>query len=192
MIARGLNRGMERKSFFAGASITAGTTYVISSVSDIPQGQTDVTRIGDSLQVKNLHLQFIVAPAVAAALVGYVRVCVFQFTQQFSVNPPTGANTRQADPIGGVTHLSPWIVDGRAAIRPLYDQMFVLPDNGVAGQYPIYINQRINLSSAKKTITYNNASTTDAWDKIYIGAVSNLAANFPTVRWLTQLDYTDA
>jgi len=93
MITSALNKDREAKYLISGATNVFGTAaYTYSSVVDVPQGTGDSARIGDVLEPARLHFVIHLVRNPATSNVDEViRIVIFQWRPQFSLQPPTSA-----------------------------------------------------------------------------------------------------
>lgn len=155
-----------------------GTTFYIS---DIAQGDTDTTRVGDQLMPTSLLMNLALTVGDTTNLMRIVVV-------RWRTNVSTLA-------VGNIfTYLgvqwapeSPFHHDGRSQFEVLHDSLHAL-----ASAYRPVIILRKRLRLAKKAIKFSAGSTT-ASDKILLIAVSDsAAAAHPTIQGYTRLNFTDS
>jgi len=186
----------EIKYVTTGITLTfASATLQITSVSDIAQGTTDITRIGDKLRPKALSLKLsIVRNPLTSNIVEFVRVCVIQWHPQFSLQPPTATTLFLNDPATAtITPFSEWIVDGRSAFVVLFDKLFTM--TGLTATTEGALAYFTNVRTTNTPIEFINASATDALHKyyvLYICQTLNVANTTPpTIVLRTKLDFDD-
>lgn len=200
MIDKAVAAVQEPKYLLAsGTNAFGSVTYTYSSLTDVPQGNTDVTRIGDFIQPRHIHLTINIVRNPATANVGEVlRIVVFQFLPQFSLQPPTSNVLWKNDPsTGNITPFSEWIKDASSSIRILYDSIHhprVNVMTGLTATTEGYkeLSFHVSLDRAIKHIQYVNGSTTDATNKIFIGTCSNTNTTPPSLTWRSQFTFWDA
>jgi len=96
-------------------------SWAADLLSDIAQGQTDQTRVGDRLNLASLHLKYVIYdPSTTLALTGMntVRVMVVQWFPMVSSQPPlTNILANSADVNSSLVH------DNRQMFEMLYDKV---------------------------------------------------------------------
>jgi len=195
MITSALNKDREAKYLISGATNVFGTAaYTYSSVVDVPQGTGDSARIGDVLEPARLHFVIHLVRNPATSNVDEViRIVIFQWRPQFSLQPPTSAVLWKNDPIASaVTPFSEWIKDARSSFIVLYDRRFVMTGLTATTEGARVITFHVNLRRALKQLQYVAGSTTDATNKIFIGTCSSTATTPPVLTWRAQFSYWDA
>lgn len=166
----------------------------ITQLTGISQGDTDVTREGDRITLKNLEFRGFVYNDASAAH-HKARVIIFQWLQN-----DTPANT-DILPIDGATWtsyavLEPWNHDQRSSYKILYDSGVIhLGYDAAAGvgepsQKVIQVIK--NLKGCSK-VDYVNGSSTVARGNIYVMALSDAtdAANAVSIKFSNTIRYFD-
>lgn len=197
MINRQIERNLELKYATFGAQPNATlATPVLTSLTDIAQGTTDLNRIGDSLKLKKLFLNFILSADTtnAASFIPMIRCIVFQWLpNDVALVPVIGQILLPEAFAGTVNHLSHYNVDYHDQYRILYDEAW--PLIGVTG-IPTsascitkYIE--VNLGPALKRIQFSGA-TTGGTNKLYVAWMTNVATAAPDIYWSSKVTFTDA
>jgi hypothetical protein len=184
----------EKKYLMTGSSGACTVSPAWISCTDVPQGTTDSSRIGDNIRIRSIHLKLEFVKNIAmVGVVDYCRIMVIQTHSQFSVAPPTNSQLFLNDPIAAaIDYRSEWIVDGRSTFTVLYDHVITLPGIPTNDKAAFRREFFAPVRRAKKQIQFINASTTDAAGKIFIGVCSNLSAtNIPNYAWTTKFNYDD-
>lgn len=190
---RQINKASELKFTVFGSAVTTGTSWVFSSLTDVPQGVLDSNRVGDGLTPVSLRLKYQWdTNALKAVPTEFFRVIVFQWFPN-SVNlAPSGAlmflDDPQATAINWRSNYSvDYLAKGSAQFRVLYDKLHTLVGYGnnltwnpsMSG----LVSTNINLASARKNIQFTAASTTSGAGKIYVGTIGSAAANSVVVTY---------
>jgi len=183
---------VEAKYLTTGASNAFGTSaFTYSSVVDVPQGSTDSQRIGDVVEPERLHFECHFQSQVASGNSDEViRLVIFQWKPQFSLQPPTSTVLFKNDPFStSITPFSEFIKDARSSFIVLYDKKIVMiPKTERQG---VALAFHVKLSRALKDIQYVAGSTTDATNKIFICSACTTSVTPPTFTWRSQFEYWD-
>lgn len=189
--------------FFLGASagfipVAVGTTLT-GNPFDIPQGQTDSTRIGDALTWCghiDLRLHVINGQGATADKHNTVRVVIFQW---FANQQPFPADLFLAGPSGTSDVLSCYNHDRRHEYAVLFDKSFKTVGNGNVVGTPFTQGAtsgcqyfKIPLTKARKNVQYVTAGLTGT-NRIYLYFVSdNVLATAPTLAYTTKIVFRDS
>lgn len=171
---------MEHKYFTTGFSSGIGTGN-IQSLTDVPQGDTDLTRDGDALIPLRLDVAFNV---VAGDNTNLMRVIIFRW--HASSTPAISAIIQGPGAVD--SPLSPTTHDTRSEYTIYYDRLFNLVlDSSVEQQV-----EMCTLNLPRKEMRFQAAGTTGT-DKIYLIVLSDsLAAPFPSFQGYFKFWFTDA
>lgn len=156
------------------APTTTGTMQCISLVS---QGNTNNTRIGDTIHPTSVNLRMKMN-LNASATASQVRVIVFRW---ISESPNTGSVT---DILGSSTITSYKADDTRYQSEFLMDRVFSLNTD----RPEIYLQRKIKLN---KYMSFAEASATPIRNGVYIAILSDEATNAPALDYQTRLFYRD-
>lgn len=165
-------------------------TGFTSGLSDIPQGDTDITRDGDKIRGLSVEIGFELHHSGTANSIETVRVIVFRWKPFFDTDPPTTSDifTSTAFNYSAVGQLNH---DQRGQFNVLWDRAFTLDLTSVRA---VHVIRRIGL--AKKLISYKAGSTTAVSGGIYISFISTKAGGggvYPTVAFGSyRLNYNDS
>lgn len=185
-LRRALATKTELKFFDTNPSATSITTAaVIFSLSDVTQGVTDNTRVGDTLLPKRLYIKMNFVGADVPANI--MRVVIFRWNMSTVSDVPGLSEILEstAQPV-----LAPFAQDNRQRFTMLYDRTWVLNPNAASQTNSIVAMKTLKL--AKKPIQFN-AGTVDGMFKIYALFVSDSGAiTHPTVAFSSRLNYTDS
>jgi len=195
MITAALRRDREAKYLTSGGTNVFGTTsFTYSSVCDVPQGTGDSARIGDVLEPFRLHfILHLVRNPATSNVDEVIRIVVFQWKPQFSLQAPTSNVLWKNDPIASaVTVFSEWIKDARSSFIVLFDRRVLMTGLTATTEGARAIAFHVHLRKALKEVQYVAGSTTDATNKIFIGTASSTATTPPVLTWRAQFSYWDA
>jgi hypothetical protein len=162
---------------------------VIVALSDVPQGTTDLTRIGDSLTVKRLRISSLTvynASVTQSTSINIMRMIVVAWKPFYaSVAPTVGTIMTYT----GATYAAQSYLthDGKNQFKVLFDQTVVL-DSFHKPTHLFRADLKLN-----HIISYKNASTTNQSNGIYALYISNAASGGPTLpTTASRIDFQDA
>lgn len=192
----------ELKYLSFGNSYAGSTTWQFFSITDVPQGTTDSARIGDSLTPVSLKVKYQWDTSASKAIpTEYFRVICFQWFPN-SVNlAPTGALMFQNDPYATVINFRSnftidYLAKSAAQFRVLYDRTHCMVGYGTSTTWNPsmsgMVTTNISLASARKTIQFTAASTTDGAGKIFMGFIGFTATNPVITVFNTEFHYRDS
>ena len=170
----------EYKFFDTQATTNVDYTGSLNILNSMAQGQTDVTRIGDSIKVQNLVVRGAIASSAVAT--SSLRMMI--------IWDPQNKTTTTADVleyVGSVyAPFSPKDYDKRFQTKVLYDRVHSLVPTAESAlthfDYVIPINQHTQFEGASTTI--NSGAL-----KMLI--ISSSIANLPVVVFQARISYTD-
>jgi len=184
-LSKAISSSTEPKIFDLTMNI-ANVTYAgtIIDLCPVPQGVTEVTRIGDELLPKRLEIRmnFINADAY-----NMYRAIIFRWKQNDTVAPTVGGIIESSGPSTTQSVYVPLNVNTRSTFEVLYDKTFNTNAVSVANKFV-----KINLKLAKKKIEYSFSSTAGQ-NKIYMLIISDSStATHPTHIGYSRLIFTDS
>lgn len=165
-----------------GAVSDAGTLYPLS---ELAQGLTSTTRVGDSIRIQGLEIRGNVEINAAASNT-LIRVMVFRDLDGPGTYPTIGDVLEQTGGSAGV--ISTARFNRRERFSILYDELFALSSGSNASATFHYS------SGQNGHILYLGTTAAEASDgkgTIYVLTVSNEAANTPSLRSYSRLLFTD-
>lgn len=170
----------EKYSSFTLVPATVDFNGDVVSLSDIDQGVTDSTRIGDQVMLKFIEFNYW---AITGSANSILRVILFQW---LDVSVPT---------IGDVL-----ITTGGSAVSPLsHFNQDEVPSRKIISDDLFYLNavDKTNFVKSIKMKVPNElcqfeGGTTDGRGKVYYLAISSSNANLPTFGYASKLTYSDA
>lgn len=179
-----LNKNVEFKYYDHDESTTVDSSGAVYSLTDIPQGDTDITRDGDKLILKNVQLRGTISLADAS---NAVRIIVFQWHPLDSASIPAVSAIIQY--IGTYGIVSPYHHDGRTQFTVLSDKTYLV--NNVSMPYMVF-RQRVPLKYAKKQVAYT-AGGSFGYNKImYLAITDSGTTAHPLVSTQSRVYFTDA
>lgn len=180
-IKRVANMGAEKKYFYvtSGGPQTVDSTGSITSVSDISQGDTDITRDGDQVYLRSIEF---VWEADVADTFNQVRFIVVQWYP-----PTTPVVSDVLIGTGTTTFFMPYNHDKRFNFKILYDRTVTVDTNT-----PSKLSRKIQvIRGFRRRIQYLGGAT-DGTNKIYVLKISDSgAASHPLVDNYFKLNFSD-
>jgi hypothetical protein len=195
IVQKNFSKRVELKYYTFGAqpTVTSGAP-VITSLSDIAQGDTDITRNGDRLNMIRLELRYIMKVNLSNLIpANIVRVIIFQWLPNDGTAAPTVSNILTPDGFTGTfTVLSAHNHDGRDMYRIVYDHCHVIVGTGTIYSQAsgICVDKVVSLAAAIKHVQFNG-STTNATNKLFVLFLTDATVNQPFVYWNTKLYFRD-
>lgn len=186
---RGVNyiRGLVNSEMFkydisSSASPSWGGTVV--ALTNIAQGDTDATRTGNSIYVRQLMLRTTVTYNTAAAAPIRVRLLLFIDSQQIGDFPPAGTDVLEWTGVANAP-LSPLNSDTAGRFKILRSRIMT-----VYADKPIALNNW--LVKLRHHVRYNGSTSSDIQKGgIYLLIVSNRNADVPNVESCIRVSYHD-
>jgi len=135
---------------------------LLFALSDVPQGNTDITRIGDKLTPTSLEVNYLLQVSQGATTnVGSIRVTVFRWHPYYDTETPALGNIFSAT--GDVAaYQSPINHDDRNQFNILYDKIINLNSKAKPQRQISF-----KMSLANKPCSYRAGSTTAVSEGIY-------------------------
>ena len=177
----------ENKTFVAGALSAAATLVpVLTSLANIPLGQTDNTRIGNHVHLKSFKGRFTVTAGDATQL---TRVILFKWKENDSFNPPTAAQILANGPSGGVDVYSTYNTESPGNYQILKD--YFLTGSAGTSSNILIVKRELNIKLSGKAQFWSDVGTAGT-NKIYIMYQSDSAAvPNPTISYNFEIAYGD-
>lgn len=173
----------QREEKYSSFSLVPGTVDfngTVVSLSDIDQGVTDSTRIGDQVILKEIEFSYW---GITGSANSIMRVILFQW---LDLEPPTIGDVLITTGGSAVSPLSLFNQDEVPSRRVIMDDLFYL--NAV--DKTNYVRQfKAKVPVAKCQF---EGGTTDGRGKVYYLAISSSNANLPTFGYQSKLTYSDA
>lgn len=159
----------------------------IERITSISQGTTDVTRIGDSVMLKNITIWFQVTGPDTSNM---VRVIVFQWHSNTNFVAPTIGDVLQYFAIGDNREImSPYVFDYKDQFRVLYDKFIGLD---AVSNYQYATRIIIPAKKLTRRMQFVGAGL-NASNHVYILAVSDsTGVAHPGFTFLSRVVYEDA
>lgn len=153
---------------------------VMSKISTIAQGVSNVQRIADACQMRGFEYGFSV---IGGTNVGPIRLIIFQYNLDDAV-APTMASILQN--IGALSVVSPYLLDGvdDREFSILHDELFNLQSSSGS------VAKRV-FSAVQTRINFNTGAVTTGVGQIYALLTTTPGAAGPVVTWNSRVYFTD-
>lgn len=176
---RGLvNSEMLKHDIGGSTNVNATTSIPLKNLVAIPQGDTDITRTGNSIFARALH-GTVVCEKHASATFTYVRVMLLLDTQSISDTDPVISDVLESN---WQSHLNS---DTVGRFNVLAGKTIVLDANRPS------MTMKIN-KPMRHHVRYNGPASTDVQrGAMYLLLLSSETVNLPTVRYNLRLSYHD-
>lgn len=164
----------------------ASSTLTVISVSATTNGTTDITRIGDQIELHSLELK-LSATVSSSDGSNLVRILVFQWLADDTTDPPTAAKVLQSS--AGQPYNSPFNHDNSAKLVVLYDKLLA-----TSTYYPVKHDSvliSLGQSPVRRVVKYSAGASTGN-NNIYIAFCSDSGpAPHPTVDSYARINFYD-
>ncbi len=204
-VKRAIKKMHEKKYFMKEQSSIAVSfdTHLLVDLSAIPQGDTDLTRDGDSVKLTSLQVRMTWQTGASQSADSYVRVVIFQWFDNSTPTPPLVLGALGAAFDGTTAMDAFYNHDRRRQFRVLYDNLSICggsSDPAVASHLfrktpVISFTPKIKgkRTGKKAYINFVGGGTT-AQNKIYLLAISNIADGTntePVLLFNSKLNFID-
>lgn len=178
---------MRHKDLSASWTTLVHGTPQYSQLTNVTQGDTDITREGDTIVPIKLKLRANLDGN--ATTTSRVRLMVVDWFPDSATETPTFSALLESA-TSTVATLSPLNFDDKKdKFRVLYDKVFILHGQNATGgdlsHRKINVNIKLNNKKMSKRITYDNSST-DGQHQIYLCGISDQTVSGPDVTWYSQ------
>lgn len=167
--------------------VALGATTIVD-LCDIPQGNTDISRVGDKITIRGLEMRF---ELTVADVTNALRIIVFQWYPNTSL-PAAPTNPVGSSILADVTTypwLSNYVHDYQNQYGVLYDKLFNL---NTVNKPTIEFKIKPRMRYVKKTINFTGG-TNDGSNKLFMLLVSDSGAGpNPSVRVQSRIRFDDA
>lgn len=158
-----------------------GTTYPLS---DIPQGDSDSTRGGDSLSLVSLEVNL---AFYASSQINVCRVFIYQWFPALTAGSPPAVNQLLYTTGSALAPMSPYNVDNHQQYKILFDRSVAV--STAEGARLVNFKTKI---FPKKSIQYSNA-TTNGSSKLFLVTISDDGvSSYPLCTFVSKLYFIDA
>lgn len=181
-----LQRSFEKKYLAFRSTYPPSTTPYLLKLSEVTQGITDVSRIGDRLHIKSLQFNYTITTPNAANV---VRVIIFQWFNTTNTAYPAASDVL----LDTATYpwLSPYAHDRRLEFRILYDKTHILESaNQNIVRQKVFIKK---IPNKHRVMQFIGATSTAYVNGLFALLISDqAAATFPTLNYSGKFNFTDA
>jgi len=189
VVARAIRGNVEDKVYNVTVNLaTLSTTGTpVSLTGGILQGVNASSHVADGIRVGIIDLAWIVSlPTSLATPNGNIRVVLFQWLPDDTVDPPTTAGLFSSiDP--GMVAMSMYNYDTRHKYRVLYDQVLSLCNTGMSTDFIRSLGIRPAVNHTDYT-----AGTAKGTNQIYVFTVTDGTVGSCFVTYAVDVHYTDA
>lgn len=186
-VRRLIARREELKTYVKGAvGVSNSNVATIISLSDIPLGQTDNSRIGNHVHLKSIqgHLNFIAGDATNT-----MRCIIFKWKENDTFNTPTVGQLLASGPTGAADVFSTYNRDSPANYQIIAD-WFMVGSTGTSSPFLIQKKQ-INKKLTGKIQFYSDVGASGT-NKIFLLALSDSSAvTHPSFNYNIEIGYSD-
>lgn len=182
-----------------GTPVYVGNPYNMI-MTDISQGQTDTTRVGDSVYIKNVDIRLWIrypAPDTSIQPNAIIRVVVYQYKPNNGLLAPSLSRLYVDDYTTDPGPLSHRNIDHHNDFNVLLDECFTMSAcNAATGTSPsnsgVFIHRNLDMKRITKKIQYDTASAAhnNALYLLIFSSSANLTVD-PTVDCQSRVRFTD-
>jgi len=160
-------------------------TVTLYPLTEVPNGTLDQNRIGDSIYMKSIRLNFDIKKVATDDAVA-VRMILFQWNDNNSSYPPTGTQLFQNSGSGD-QYISTIRHDAlkMGVLRILSDKTITLDNDD-----PRRIYQHLLYKGFNRKLQYDTGGPSGS-GHIYVAFVSDILGTAATVRFYSTLNFTD-
>lgn len=171
---------------FVGLQPVVGGNFL--NISGIPQGLTDTTRIGDSVNLLSIETCYTLYINNALLFVDacFVRLIIFKWHPNDATVTPSLNDILDPLAVGATQICAPLSHDPRALFTMVMDKTLTLNEVNL-------LNHHSRRKKALKGKIKYQAATTNAIGQLYFLYLSDVVlAQAPTLNWFSRINYTDA
>lgn len=161
----------------------------IRALTAIAQGDTDITRDGNQINVKSIQVKGQIYMDVAVGQSQTVRMIIFRDNNYLNATVPTPAMILEPTAFG--TSDAPYGMRNRRErdrFKVIYDKLFTLNTSG-ANTLPFNIYRRVNTKTTFADVTNSAYGKNSFWLMVISGAG---ATGRPTVNSISRVSFTDS
>jgi len=157
----------------------------VIALSDVGQGTSNITRIGNDITPRKLEWRITFACADAYNV---LRFIVFRWNQRFSVDPPDPSDILQVVSSSNAVN-APYTFDERAAFKIIHDETVTM----VLSTSRNTIEVKGDIRLKQKNVDNFGTSTTDVMNGYYCLFISDSSAvSHPGINYYFRLVYADS
>lgn len=170
------------KTLHTGAMPTIGWTAPVA-ITDVPQGDTDQTRDGDSILLKKLQINGLATVNASATICTKLRFVIFKR----AVNQIAPVANEYAVP-GIFTYRD---LDETSYYQTVYDKVHTLAPSGVAGSTSQKVLFDINIPFDMHVVYETSTTDGGAKNALYWMAIQDDSTNAPNLELISRIRFYD-
>jgi len=179
-----ITRMSEKKFYQVEAQTTADTTWTIQSAFVPPQGDTDVTRDGDQVYLKDFEISGAIGFADSTNV---IRLTVLRW---YDDSTPTVDEIYELGANDAVNMFRPFRKDTSGTYHIMYDKVFAVANTGPGVQH--FKKRVFGKKLGRKVVKFRGGST-NGYGKIYICRQADSGTSVhPSVVYCARTNYTDS
>lgn len=158
-------------------------TIGLNNLSNMSQGLTDITRVGNSIKIKDLRVRYTIIPNFTSSITNIVRIMIFVDKSQGGVAP---LQTQIFE--SSTTFNSPLNKDFSDRFVVLRDSIFPLAQgsaDNLTGDIYLKMDYHVRYLGPGNAVGDQGPGT------VYLLSWSNQVTNSPTISYYTRLNYYD-
>jgi len=188
---RGLNEirkliNIETKFGEVGASTTQNATATITQITQLAEGVTNTTRVGQSIRLQTLEFDNFATVHASSTLSTAIRTIVFRDLENTGTAPVATDLLESASNPQAMSSAYVWNNLRRFAI--IYDEVLLLNINNNNGGFQ---RLRVPHHGHVKYRGTDSSAASAGEGSVWMLMVSNQATNSPTVTWTFRITFTD-
>lgn len=184
-VKRQILKDVETKYIDSYGDVNPGTAGALVPFTDVSQGVTDVTRIGDKLTIRRLNLYY---NLIGADTTNIFRVILFQWYVNTNIKVPAISDILQQP--ANKPWLSTYVNDYQDQFHVFYDKKHAMSVSG--GNNSIYVKAKLKLKYLKKTVQYLVGGI-EGSNKCYMIVLSDsTTVSHPQINYYCRFQYDDA
>ncbi len=176
---------VEKKNHDLVGQITPGTTASIQQITNIPQGDTTITRDGGQVRLTSLDLKYTVKMNTSATR-SFVRVILVQ-DKQTNQAIFTLADLLE-DATASDNIVSMLNLNNKYRFKILYNEVIEIDDFGTQNKYR-HIHKKLDMRLRFDASTPSIADLTS--NSLALVFINDEATNFPTINFFNRVRYID-
>lgn len=165
-------------------------TATITCLTDITQGSSDTSRVGDSLTVKSIQWRFWCSAdgSGGGQVMRFLIVQWYPEVANSSSSPFSILDILQASSDTEDLVIAPYFHDGRNQFKVLVDKIVPIPVADVVSR----IYKGIVTTGMRRNVNYYGGSSTNGNNQIFLIKLSNKSANSPSMSNWIQVNFIDS
>lgn len=183
-VRRVMSAEQEHKYYLAFNTVTPSTVGTTYSLSDIPQGTSDVQRVGDKVSLGSLRLNYTLKRNTSSIQdTTSVRIFIFQWADSDSGGAPAAIELYQAPLYPMTTTLRHDPLRAKT-LQVLYDKVITIDADDPSSVNGIVLKMR------KRTLQYDTGGPTGT-NKVFMNVICDDVYG-PSMEYFAKLNFTDS